>query len=155
MKKRGSKMKPKIPKPLTIEHKELHEKLGEIIQEGGKIGEAAKAVAEVLHPHFAKEEKYALPPLGVLRSLIKGKAQAQTKEILRMSDELKKDLPTMLKEHKEVVAGLKTLIAEALKEERQDVILFAEKLILHAETEDEVFYPAAILVGEYLKRANT
>ena len=150
-------MKPKIPKPLTIEHKELHEKLGEVIQEGGKIGEAAKAVAEVLHPHFIKEEKYALPPLGVLRSLAKGKAQTQTqtKEILRMSDELKKDLPTMLKEHKEVVAKLKTLIAEALKEERQDVILFAEKLILHAETEEEVLYPAAILVGDYLKRANT
>ena len=147
-------MKPQIPKPLTVEHKELHEKLVEIIQEGGKLGEAAKAVAEVLHPHFVKEEEYALPPLGVLRSLGEGKAQAQTKEIIRMSDELKKDLPTMLKEHKEVVAGLKTLIAEALKEERQDVILFAEKLILHAETEEEVFYPAAILVGEYLKRAN-
>jgi len=148
-------MKPQIPKPLTVEHKELHEKLVEIIQEGGKLGEAAKAVAEVLHPHFVKEEEYALPPLGVLRSLGEGKAQAQTKEIIRMSDELKKDLPTMLKEHKEVVAKLKTLIAEALKEERQDVIVFAEKLILHAETEEEVLYPAAILVGEYLKRTNT
>jgi hypothetical protein len=28
---------------------------------------------------------------------------------------------------------------------------FAEKLALHAQTEEEVLYPAAILVGEYLK----
>jgi hypothetical protein len=28
---------------------------------------------------------------------------------------------------------------------------FAEKLMLHAKTEEEVLYPAAILVGEYLK----
>jgi len=28
---------------------------------------------------------------------------------------------------------------------------FAEKLMLHAQTEEEVLYPAAILVGEYLK----
>jgi len=28
---------------------------------------------------------------------------------------------------------------------------FSEKLILHAQTEEEVMYPAAILVGEYIK----
>jgi hypothetical protein len=28
---------------------------------------------------------------------------------------------------------------------------FAEKLRLHAETEEQVLYPAAILVGEYVK----
>jgi hypothetical protein len=28
---------------------------------------------------------------------------------------------------------------------------FAEKLMFHAQTEEEVLYPAAILVGEYLK----
>jgi len=29
--------------------------------------------------------------------------------------------------------------------------VFAEKLMLHAQTEEEIFYPAAILVGEYVK----
>ena len=28
---------------------------------------------------------------------------------------------------------------------------FADKLILHAQTEEEVSYPTAILIGEYLK----
>lgn len=28
---------------------------------------------------------------------------------------------------------------------------FAEKLVLHAKTEEEVLYPATILLGEYLK----
>jgi hypothetical protein len=32
-----------------------------------------------------------------------------------------------------------------------EVVVFAEKLKLHAKNEEEVFYPAAILVGEYLK----
>jgi len=31
------------------------------MKEGGKVGKAAKAVANVLHPHFEKEEEYALP----------------------------------------------------------------------------------------------
>lgn len=37
--------------------------------------------------------------------------------------------------------------AEGLAEQAR----FAEALRLHAEAEEEVFYPAAILVGEYLK----
>lgn len=32
---------------------------------------------------------------------------------------------------------------------------FAEKLKLHAQTEEEVLYPAAILLGEHLKRTLT
>ena len=51
-----------IPPPLKSEHEELHAELTEIIRAGGQIGEAAQAVAEALHPHFVKEEEYALPP---------------------------------------------------------------------------------------------
>ena len=51
-----------IPRSLKIEHEELHEELAKATKESGKIGDAAKAVANVLHPHFTKEEEYALPP---------------------------------------------------------------------------------------------
>jgi hypothetical protein len=55
-----------IPQSLEVEHKELHEQLKKAIDSGGKTGDAAKAVAELLHPHFEKEEEYAMPPLGLL-----------------------------------------------------------------------------------------
>ena len=61
----------KIPESLGLEHDELHRQLVKAIEEGGKVGDAAKAVADVLHPHFEKEEEYALPPLGLLSSLSK------------------------------------------------------------------------------------
>lgn len=48
-----------IPQSLKVEHKELHKLLKQAIDSGGKTGEAAKIVAELLHPHFEKEEKYA------------------------------------------------------------------------------------------------
>jgi hypothetical protein len=50
-----------------------------------------------------------------------------------------------------VVAALKNLIAAAEAEKKPEYARFAEKLMLHAQTEEEVLYPAAILVGEYLK----
>jgi hypothetical protein len=45
-------MELKIPESLELEHEELHEQLYKGIQEGGKVAEAAKAVADLLHPHY-------------------------------------------------------------------------------------------------------
>jgi hemerythrin superfamily protein len=144
-------MKMIIPRPLKLEHKELHGELVQAIRTPGQIGKAAQRVAKILHPHFLKEEEYALPPIGLLKVLTKSKVSKDMKEVLVMTDKLKKDLPNMLREHKSVVAALKKLVAAAKKEKRHDIVHFAAKLMLHAKTEEEVLYPAAILIGEYVK----
>lgn len=141
----------KIPQALIDEHEELHLELIEATKAGGKIGDAAKAVAKILHPHFLKEEQYALPPLGLLILLAAGKESVQMREVFRMTDRLKAELPEMLKEHKAIVAALRELVSVAEKEKKVEYAHFAERLILHARTEEEVLYPAAILIGEYLK----
>jgi hypothetical protein len=71
--------------------------------------------------------------------------------VLVMTDRLKAELPDMFREHQAVVAALKKLTAAAKEEKLPEHARFAEKLMLHAKTEEEVLYPAAILVGEYLK----
>jgi hypothetical protein len=144
-------MKPRIPLPLKLEHEELHAQLVKATQAGGRVGDAAKAVAKVLHHHFVKEEKFALPPVGLLSLLARGKVDKQMLGVTAMTDRLKAELGEMLREHKAVVAALKKLIAAAKKEKLPEHVRFAEKLMLHAQTEEEVLYPAAILVGEYLK----
>jgi hemerythrin-like domain-containing protein len=142
-----------IPQSLELEHEELHQQFVSAIKEGGKVGEAAKAVSDVLHPHFEKEEEYALPPLGLLSSLVvqQDKITQEMKSVLTMTDKLKADLPHMIEEHKKIVAALDNLINVAKKENKTQIIHFAEKLKLHAKTEEQVLYPAAILIGEYLK----
>ncbi len=141
----------KIPQPLKEEHEELHSDLVKATKAGGKIGDAAKAVAGVLHPHFMKEEEYALPPLGLLIVLAEGKVAPEMRDVLTMTDKLKRELPQMLEEHKAIVGALENLREVAKKENKIEYAHFAEKLILHARTEEEVLYPAAILIGEYLK----
>jgi hypothetical protein len=144
-------MKFEIPKPMKIEHDELHTDLVKATKAGGKTAEAAKEVAKVLHGHFVKEEEYALPPLGLLVALSEGKFETSMAEVLKMTDKLEAELPTMLSEHKDIVAALKKLIDAARTENRPDVVHFAEKLMLHAQTEEQVSYPTAILVGHYVK----
>lgn len=44
-----------------------------------------------------------------------------------------------------------TTASETKGENRLEIVEFAEKLELHARTEEEVLYPASILVGRWLK----
>ena len=108
-------------------------------------------VPQTLHPHFVSEEEFAIPPLGILPQLVEGKVNADMKEILKMTDKLKADLPKMLQEHKAIVAAFDKLVKAAQEENKPEYAAFAEKLKLHAKTEEEVTYPTALLIGEYLK----
>jgi hypothetical protein len=144
-------MKFEIPSSLKEEHKELHETLAKYTELPGKTGAAAREVAKLLHPHFIKEEAYALPPLGLLSDLAKGHTTSNMKEAIAMSDKLKIDLREMLSEHAQIVTALQKLYQAAKDEHHPEVLHFTESLKLHAKTEEEVLYPAAILVGEYLK----
>jgi Hemerythrin HHE cation binding domain len=144
-------LKFQIPQPMIAEHEELHSDLKKAIDAGGKVGEAAKVVADILHPHFEREEKFALPPLGLLSALAKGKIEPEMDEVFMMTDNLVAELPSMLEEHQSIVAALEKLKEAAKQENKPEVVRFAEKLVLHAQTEEQVSYPTAILIGEYLK----
>ena len=141
----------KIPEPLKVEHEELHAELVALTKSSGKVGEAARNVATLLHPHFVKEEEYALPPLGLLATIARQGVTPEMRPVLTMTERLKKDLPQMLAEHKQVVGALEKLAAEGRVEKRPDAERFAQKLRVHAETEEHVLYPTAILVGEYVR----
>ncbi len=70
----------KIPQSVKVEHQTLHAELAEATKVGGKIGEAAKAVAQLLYPHLEKEEAYVLPLLGLLPNLAAGQLAPQMEE---------------------------------------------------------------------------
>jgi hypothetical protein len=140
-----------IPHTMELEHEELHKELRKGTREGGETGEAAKKLAKILHPHFVKEEDFALPPLGLLPLLSKGRVTPDMKDILLMTDKLKTELNQMLKEHKQILNALKKLVVAAKKERKLEYLRFADRLTTHAKAEEELYYPAAILVGEYVK----
>ncbi|PSC02480.1 hypothetical protein SLNSH_23870 [Alsobacter soli] len=143
-----------IPASLKSEHEELHRGLAQAAKAGGLTGEAAQAVAKLMHPHFEREEEYALPPLGLLGPLSSGRVEDGMAEALKMTDRLEAELPHMLAEHKDIVTALHGLVAAAKAEGKPEYVRFAEKLIAHANAEEEVSYPAALLVGRYLKLLN-
>lgn len=60
----------------------------------------------------------------------------------------------MVEEPRQILKELDNLVDVTNKENKMEIIPFAEKLKLHAKNEEDVLYPAAILVGEYLKLRN-
>ncbi len=73
-----------IPKAMVEEHEELHRELLETTKVRGKVGEAAKQVALILHPHFEKENELALPIIGIARELAEGKIPVDSAKALEL-----------------------------------------------------------------------
>ena len=140
-----------IPASIQAEHEEIHLELVAATKLPGRVGEAARALAGVLHPHFVREEQIALPPLDLLAALARGETSNDMRDVLPMTDSLKEELPRMLKEHDAIRAATMHLGDVARAEANAAVAHLAEKLALHARSEEEVFYPAAILVGDLVR----
>jgi hypothetical protein len=146
-----SKAQIAIPASIKAEHEEIHGELIAASKAPGRVGEAARALAAVLHPHFVREEEIALPPLGLLAPLAQGETSREMRDVLAMTDSLKAELPRMLEEHKAIQAATTRLGEVARAEGSVAIARLAEKLAVHAASEEEVFYPAAVLVGDLVR----
>ena len=140
-----------IPQSLQTEHEAIHSALVRATKAPGGVGAAARELAAVLDPHFEREDEIALPPLGLLAPLAAGERPAGMEAALTMTDALRKELPRMLDEHKRIRAATEKLRAAAREAKAPVQEQFAEDLARHARTEEEVLYPAAILVGDIIR----
>lgn len=140
-----------VPQPLKAEHDELHAELALLMKSPDRVGVAACDVAVVLHPHFVKEEKFALPPLGLLPAVASGNVTAEMAAVTAMTDNLKTELPQMLQEHARIAAAVRTLLDAAQQAGDTAALRFGEKLLTHAHTEELVLYPAAVILGDWVR----
>ena len=141
----------KAPPSIRREHEELHADLARAGKLSGRLGETAREVARIMHPHFLREDEYAIPPLSLLPRLMKGQVTPDMAEVLPLVARLKEELPLMLEEHRAIVGAVRAFAQAAEEEEDERHIRLAADLIIHAQMEEEVLYPAAILVGELVK----
>jgi hypothetical protein len=140
-----------IPAAMKTEHDAIHQQLLRATQAPARTGEAARALAQVLHPHFVREEQIALPPLGLLAPLGRGEFTPAMVAVLPMTDSLRTELPRMLEEHKAIHAATARLGEVARAESNAEAADLATTLAGHAEGEEQLFYPAALLVGEVVR----
>ena len=140
-----------IPASIRAEHAEIHAELIAATKLAGKTGEAARNLARVLDPHFQREEQIALPPLGLLVPLSRGVIDPAMAGILPLTDSLRAEMPAMLAEHTRIRAAVLALEEAARANRNEQALMLAGKLKAHALTEEEVSYPAALVVGDMVR----
>lgn len=140
------------PESIAAEHRELHEVLARAASEGGEMATAAEELEAALAPHFKREEEIATPPLGLLPILARGEATAEMRSVLPLTSALESELPQMLREHDAIRTATAKFRATAERIGQPDYVRFADTLAAHARQEEEILYPAAILVGRYVAR---
>lgn len=139
------------PHCLQLEHLELRHFIAKAQHEEGPLGEAARLVGRLLDSHCHKEESFALPPLTILPALAEGRLERGMAEFLPQAEWLKKNLHELVAEHHALAGALERLVVAARATNRFDYVEFAETAMNHFRAEEEIFYPAVVLAGEYLK----
>ncbi len=139
------------PEPLKNEHEEFKDQLLEAGQSGGKLGRVAQQLVDVLTPHFKTEEETAFPPLSLMIPLSRGEITPDMKDALEFIERLKKELPKLTRDHHEIIRILGDFDDAAKIEGKVEFTQFSRKLIHHAKAEEGILFPAAILIGEYLR----
>lgn len=138
------------PASIAAEHRELHETLAQAAKETNEVGAAARDLERALKPHFKREEEVATPPLGLLPALTKGPATSDMRTVLPMTEALERELPRMLREHEVIRVRVSRLKAAAQRTGQQEYVRFADNLAAHARQEEDILYPAGVLVGRYV-----
>lgn len=127
-------MRIEMPRSLRLDHDELAQTLAGWSHEPGRLGEEIRRVARLLEPHMRE-------------------VRAEMAQVFPHTDWLKNHAGTLVAEHRMILAAAEQMLEAARGEQRLDCLEFAERLINHLRVEEEVLYPAAILVGEYLRLA--
>jgi Hemerythrin HHE cation binding domain len=140
-----------IPMTLVEEHAEFHTALEQAARIAGPLGDAATDVLALLKPHLAKEQRYALASLKLLPALARGQVTRDMVEWLPASDGLRAELDRLVREHRTIAMALDQLARTAWAEGRPEFAFLATRILRHARMEEEVLYPAALLVGDYLR----
>ena len=63
--------------------------------------------------------------------------------------ELRREMPQMVDEHRRIAELLRVLARDAEAQGKPDYVELAEDMLLRAQLEEDILYPAALLIGKY------
>jgi hypothetical protein len=139
------------PKSLRLSHDQARAEFVRATTEGGRIGLAAKRLAELCLPHFEGEEKAVFPVLGLLPELVQGSVREEMLEALPLIADFEARHEVLEKHHELIQAGIDKLLQACHRERNWEVAEFAYNIRAHEKIEDEVIYPTVLLIGHYLR----
>ncbi len=145
-------MQLKTPKSLHDDHEALLSELNQIASLNTDVSKNAKNVANAFRSHFNREERTVLPQLSLLMAIAEGNWDIDTREALLKNNILLNEFHDLKKRTSRIFAAAEEMIKVAENEHNKEAKKIAESIMLHIQVEEEVSYPAIIMISKYLKK---
>jgi hypothetical protein len=140
-----------VPDALRRGHDEARTELVRAAMQGGRIAKAAKRVAQLCLPHFEHEEKSVFPVLALLPYLAPENLRPEMMDVMPLISDFRAKHDALNDHHQSILAEIEELLQAAHKEKNREFAELAYNLRIHERVEDEVIYPAVVLIGGYLQ----
>jgi hemerythrin-like domain-containing protein len=141
-------VKLKVPESLREEHEAFVDGLKSRSTSKDETGVALRRLLKLLEPHVEKEDELVLPLLGALQGMAAGRSPDSPTTTMRSYEKYAGQYASMFAEHEPIRQALKRARTAARKEGHEDVVEILDALAHHSRVEEEVLYPAALLIGK-------
>jgi hemerythrin-like domain-containing protein len=142
----------KVPKSLKEEHEAFIDGLRSHSTKKDQTGVAVGQLLKLLEPHIEKEDQRLLPLLGALGEIAAGQPLENPTAVMRAYEKYAAQYPSMFAEHLPIKESIRRARRLAKKGGYGDVVDVLDALAHHSRVEEEVLYPAALLVGMAVRR---
>jgi hypothetical protein len=142
-----------VPQSIRFEHAAIIERLTKEAARAGPTGVVAQKALIFIEDHFAREEEFVFPPLGLLDEIAEGQLpdDATKKLAIKMAERTKASKDRLHEDHVQIDSLMNELRESATKVRELDLVAFASSVAAHNLSEAEVMRPAAIVIGDYLR----
>lgn len=113
-------------------------------------GELARKLDQMLREHMVRESATVNPLLSSFVVLAQGKWPEDAVELSKRFSEAEASYEQLLSDHREILSLVNRLQAAAREEKEEEIVRFCEDLAVHAQLEEQVLYPAAVIAGRYM-----
>lgn len=114
-------------------------------------GELARKLDQQLQDHMKRENDTITPLVSSFEGIAKGNWPADAAELSQRFSAAETQYQQLLAEHREIRSLVNRLQAAAREEKEEEIVQFCEELTVHAQLEEQVLYPAAVITGRYME----
>jgi hypothetical protein len=143
-----------VPQSIRFEHAAIIERLTKESARANVTGVVAQKALVFIKDHFAREEEFVFPPLGLLDEIAEGRLPddaATIKIAIEMAERTKKSRANFHEDYVTITSLMNELRDSATKVRETDLVAFASSVAAHNLNEVEVMQPTTVLIGEYLR----
>jgi hypothetical protein len=140
------------PNSVQLQHAQIIGRLEDYARQSGPIGAAAQRALAFVKAHYAKEEEFVLPLLGLLSALPQGSvSKGDMERALKMAEDTKAAGDELYADHVQITALMTELADAANESNAKELVRFATRVAAQSLNDMEVLHPTAVLIGEYIR----